>query len=304
MWVTETGGIILQYGVNEKEGSIFIDSVRDFELKHIFECGQAFRWYEEDDGSYTGVVKKSVINLKKEGQSLIIGNTNLQEFNEVWYDYFDMKRDYGEIKRELAEDDVLREAIKFGEGIRILKQDEWEILISFIISANNRISMIKKAIGNICHKWGEPIEYKGQTYYTFPEPEVLAGATVEELENCNTGFRAKYIKNTTEMIVNGKINLYNLKNLPYEEAKCELMKLPGVGPKVSDCILLFSMNQYEAFPVDVWVKRVMQYFYLAPDVSLIKIQSYARDRFKELAGFAQQYLFYYARDMKGREIVI
>jgi len=294
----------LDYNYFEKDNSVIIEGIRDFELKHIFECGQAFRWYEERDKSYTGVAKKSVINVRKEGKSLIINNTNLQEFNDLWYDYFDLGRDYGEIKKELSKDEILRDAIKFGEGMRILRQDEWEILVSFIISANNRIPMIKRTIDKICKRWGKPIVYNGDTYFTFPDPEELSSSTVEDLEECSTGFRGKYIKQTAEMIADGVIDLYSLKSTGYEKARTELMKLPGVGPKVSDCILLFSMGYSEAFPVDVWVKRVMQYFYLGSDVSLAKIGQYSRERFKNLAGFAQQYLFYYARDMKGKEIII
>ncbi|WP_054873678.1 DNA-3-methyladenine glycosylase family protein [Oxobacter pfennigii] len=288
----------------EDGGKVIIENIRDFEPKHVFDCGQCFRWYEEGDGSYTGVVQGRVINVKKDGQTLVLDNTDKKEFDGLWYDYFDMGRDYGKIKNELSEDDTLKEAIGFGEGIRILKQDEWETLISFIISANNRIPMIKRAIKEISEKWGKPVVYKGNTYHSFPSPQDLKDASVEDFESCHTGFRAKYIKKTVEMVINKEIDLYNLKNLTYAEARNELMKLPGVGPKVSDCILLFSMYYYEAFPVDVWVKRVMQHFYLAPDVSLPKIEKFGQEKFKKLAGFAQQYLFYYARDLKGKEISV
>lgn len=294
----------MEYNIYEKDNCVIVENVEDFDLKHIFDCGQSFRWYEENDSSYTGVAKEKVINIKKNSRSIIISNSDINDFTNIWYEYLDMDRDYSKVKEKLAEDEVLKEAIKFGEGIRILKQDPWEILISFIISANNRIPMIKRAIRSISEKWGKPVQYNGETYYTFPGPEELSYATVEELEKCSTGFRAKYIKKTTEMILRKDIELYNLKNYSYEEAKSELMKLPGVGPKVSDCILLFSMGQYKAFPVDVWVKRIMQYLYLAPDVSLMKIEKYAHERFGELGGFAQQYLFYYAREFKGKDIII
>lgn len=293
----------MKYEIYEMNGNVILKGARDFELKHIFDCGQSFRWYKEEDGSYTGTALKRVLNVKKDGDILVFNNTNYDEFMNIWYTYFDLNRDYGKIKDELSIDPVLRDAVEFGSGIRILRQDEWEILISFIISANNRIPMIKKAIGMISKMWGKPMEYNGKTFYTFPNPEELSRASVDELESCNTGFRAKYIKETAEMVRNRSIDLYGLKDIGYVKAREELMKLPGVGPKVSDCILLFSMGYYEAFPVDVWVKRVMQYFYLAPDVSLKKIEDYAQDRFREKAGFAQQYLFYYARELKGKEIV-
>lgn len=292
----------MNYEINVHGSCIVVKDVKDFDLEHIFECGQCFRWFKEDDGSYTGTALGRVLNVGRYGDDLILKNTDENEFKTLWYDYFDLARDYGEIKKNLSNDNVLREAIKFGEGIRLLRQDEWEILISFIISSNNRIPMIKKAIDLISERWGKPISYNGRIYHAFPSPEELSIASIEDLERCSTGFRAKYIKNTTELVISKYTDLYSLKNIGYAKARDELMKLPGVGPKVSDCILLFSMGYYEAFPVDVWIKRIMQYFYLAPDVSLKKIEEYAQDRFKELAGFAQEYLFYYARSFKVKEL--
>lgn len=279
-----------------------VEGAADFEPKHIFECGQCFRWSEEDDGSYTGVALHRVINVRKQDCNLVIGNTSLSDFYNTWYDYFDLGRDYGAIKKELSSDDVLSEAARFGDGIRILKQDESETLISFIISSNNRIPMIKREVGRLSEGWGDPIRYRGRTYYTFPSLEKLAQASVEEIKSCGMGFRAQYIKDTCRIILDDDIPLYRMKDMDYRKARKILMGLPGVGPKVSDCVLLFSMRHYEAFPVDVWVKRVMRHYYLAPDVSLPKIELYAQQRFGGLAGFAQQYLFYFARDLKGKEI--
>lgn len=293
----------MNYEISEQDGSVVVKGVKDFDLEHIFECGQCFRWYMEKDGSYTGTALGKVLNVGKHGNDLVFKNTDENEFRTTWYDYFDLSRDYGEIKKKLSDDSVLREAVKFGEGIRILRQDEWETLISFIISSNNRIPMIKKAIDAISERWGKPVLYNGRTYHTFPSPNELSMASIEELERCSTGFRAKYIKETTEIVVSRQIDLYGLKDTGYTKAREELMRLPGVGPKVSDCILLFSMGYHEAFPVDVWIKRIMQHFYLAPDVSLKRIEEFAQDRFKELAGFAQEYLFYYARKFKGKELV-
>lgn len=296
------GGFTLNYNLRETNGGVVIENVRDFEPRHVFECGQSFRWYSEDDGSYTGVAMDRVVNVKREGDSIIVRNTDIDEFKKIWVSYFDLDRDYNSIKMQLSSDSVLKEAIGFGEGIRILRQDEWETLVSFIISANNRIPMIKKAIKKICERWGKPLEYNGATYYTFPKADVFSRAGVDELEQCSTGFRAKYIKETATMVHNGDVELYNLKNIGYDAARRELIKFPGVGPKVADCVLLFSMGYSQAFPVDVWVKRVMQHFYLAPDVSLTKIQKFGQEKFGMLAGFAQQYLFYYARDLMGKDI--
>ncbi len=291
----------MNYKIVEKDKGIVIEGIKDFVPEHILDCGQSFRWVLEDDKSYTGVAMGRVINVNMEGNNVIFNNTDLDDFKNIWYDYFDFGRDYGKIKEKLSKDDVLKEAIKYGEGIRILNQDEWEILISFIISANNRIPMIKRAVNNISQRWGKHIFYNGKTYYSFPKPDVLANATADEIKECGTGFRAKYISETAKMVSKREVDLYGLKDIGYENARQELLKFPGVGPKVSDCILLFSMGYYKAFPVDVWVKRVMRHFYVAEDVSLKKIEEFAQDRFKDLSGFAQEYLFYYARNSMGKD---
>jgi N-glycosylase/DNA lyase len=196
----------------------------------------------------------------------------------------------------LSKDPLLEKAVEFGSGIRLLQQEPFEIVISFITSANNRIPMIKKAINAISRKWGNAIEYKGNTYYTFPDVSVLKDCTMEEIEQCGVGFRAKYIKSTIDGVLNNQIDLPYIKALNDDMCHMELQKLSGVGPKVADCIMLFSMGKYSAFPVDVWVKRAMQHFYLAPDISLKKMREFGRERFGEFSGFAQQYLFYYARE--------
>ena len=272
--------------------------IKDFDPKHIFECGQAFRWRREDDDSYTAIHGGKIINVKNDNENIIFSNTNEEDFQNIWYNYFDLQTDYGKIKAELSKDKVLEEAIKFGEGIRILNQDPYETTISFIISANNQIPRIKKSIELISENYGEFIgEYKDKKYYSFPEPEVLANTDEKELEEkCKVGYRSKYIVNTSKMIYNKEVNLDELYSIKTKDAKEILMKLPGVGPKVSDCILLFSLNKNDAFPVDVWVKRVMEHFYLKEDTKLKDISKYADEKFGDLGGFAQQYLFYYARE--------
>ncbi|RKD29048.1 DNA-3-methyladenine glycosylase family protein [Thermohalobacter berrensis] len=288
----------MDYNIIYEDNRVIVDDIKDFEPKHIFECGQCFRWNEESDGSYTGVAKKKVINVKKEDNRVIFSNTNRDDFDNIWYNYFDLDRDYGEIKEILAKDEVLNKAIKFGYGIRILKQDEWETLISFIISANNRIPMIKKAIETLSKRYGEFVgEYNGKKFYSFPTSKTLANLRVDEIKECGTGFRAKYIANAANVVAGKQMDIYRLRNMPTVDARRELIRFSGVGPKVSDCIMLFSMEKYDAFPIDVWVKRVMEYFYLKEDTKLKDIQNYAQDKFGKYAGFAQQYLFYYAREL-------
>jgi N-glycosylase/DNA lyase len=280
---------------------IVIKDVVDFDLRHIFDCGQSFRWNEQKDGSFIGVASGRVVRMSKSCNHVYIKGGAMED-RDFWSEYLDLDRNYGEIKSKLSEnDDILKEAMGHGEGIRILNQEPFEIVVSFIISANNRIPMIKKAVENISRNYGRKLEFEGKEYYSFPAPEMLVDATVDELEECGCGFRAPYIIETTKEIASGNVDLYKIKAMDTDEAHRSLKNLKGIGPKVADCILLFSMGKHDAFPVDVWVKRVMQYFYLAPDVSLKKIRDYGRDKFGSLAGFAQQYLFYYARDLKGKE---
>ncbi|MBZ9621766.1 8-oxoguanine DNA glycosylase [Clostridium sp. FP2] len=275
---------------------IIIKDVENFELDHIFECGQCFRWNKQASGNYIGVAYGKVIEVEKKNMQVKIYNINEEEFNLLWCDYFDLKRDYTVIKDEFQKDPLLKKSVDFGYGIRLLQQEPFELTMSFIISSNNRIPMIKRAIDNLSRKWGKAIEYKGETYYTFPAAADLEGASLEDIQSCGLGFRSKYVKDTVHRVYTGEVNLESIKSQEDDVCHEELKKLNGIGPKVSDCIMLFSMQKYSAFPVDVWVKRAMQFFYLAPDVSLPKIRIFARDKFENTAGFAQQYLFYYARE--------
>ena len=275
---------------------ILIKGVENFELDHIFECGQCFRWNKQTNGNYIGVAYGKVIEVEKKDAEVKIYNINEEEFNKLWCDYFDLKRNYTTIKEKFQKDPLLKKSVDFGHGIRLLQQEPFELTLSFIISANNRIPMIKRAINNLSEKWGKEIEYKGKTYYAFPKASDLEKASIEDIESCGLGFRAKYVKDTVHRVYTGEVDLDFIKSQEDDVCHEELKKLSGIGPKVSDCIMLFSMQKYSAFPVDVWVKRAMQFFYLAPDVSLPKIRAFARDKFENLAGFAQQYLFYYARE--------
>jgi N-glycosylase/DNA lyase len=282
--------------VEDFKDYVVIKNIKNFELNHVFECGQCFRWNKTETGSFIGVAFGRVIEVEKQNNDLIIYNTNKEEFNNIWLEYFDLNRDYTKIKEELSKDELLKKSVDFGKGIRILKQEHFELLISFIISSNNRIPMIKRAIATISEKWGEKIKYKDKVYYSFPTIEKLYDKTIEDFEKCSTGFRAKYIANTCENVYKNNGILEHIFSLNDDECHTELQKFTGVGPKVADCIMLFSMQKYSAFPVDVWVKRAMMHFYVAPDVSLKKIREFGRDKFGNLSGFAQQYLFYYARE--------
>ena len=296
--------------VVEQQNSIIIEDVKDFNIKQILECGQCFRWERITDTNYIIVAFRRVIEVVQEGNKVIIYNTNMKDFNEIWKSYFDLDRDYGVIKEELSKDELLRKSVDFGYGIRILNQDPFEILISFIISARNSIPSIMKTIKKISEKWGDKLEYKGNIYYAFPTPEQLKKATLDEIKETGASFRSKYIVDTIgnvnaaiEAKQKGELteelrqfDLDYIKSLPSDECHKALQNFMGVGAKVADCIMLFSMGKHSAFPVDVWIKRAMIHFYLAPDVSLNKIRVFGREKFGELSGLAQQYLFYYARE--------
>jgi N-glycosylase/DNA lyase len=289
----------MDYNIIEDRNKIIIENILDFNPKHIFECGQCFRWYVEEDESYTTIAYGKVLNVKKVDNNIILSNTNMKEFNDIWYNYFDLDKDYWAIKKELSKDPILKEAIKFGQGLRILNQEPYETLISFIISANNQIPRIKKAVKLISTDLGEYAgTWNGKEYYSFPKPDKLANLDVEYIkEKYRVGFRADRIKETSRRIKDKEFDLQCLYNLSRDEGKNLLTTLPGVGPKVSDCILLFAFDKEEAFPVDVWVKRVMEYFYLKEETSPKQIGLSGARIFGRLAGYAQQYLFYYAREL-------
>ncbi|MBE6063411.1 MAG: DNA-3-methyladenine glycosylase 2 family protein [Clostridium butyricum] len=296
------------------EDNIIIEGVKNFKLKQTFECGQCFRFYKISDINYIIVAFERVIEVKEDEDNIIIYNSNEQDVKNIWIKYFDLERDYTNIKQELAKDKLLKKSVEFGPGIRILNQDPFEILISFIVSARNSIPSIMKTINKISAKWGRKIDYNGKTYYAFPTVEQIKNASLEEIQGTGASFRSKYIIDTIGNVYKSlstaesgteeerekykKYDLEYIKSLNDDECHKALQEFKGVGAKVADCIMLFSMEKYSAFPVDVWVKRAMIYFYGAEDASLNKIRIFARNKFGKLSGFAQQYLFYYARENK------
>jgi len=284
----------------EKDNLVILEEIENFDAKAIFTCGQAFRWYEEGDGSFTTVHLGRVLNVLNEKDRVIFKGTNLKEFDEIWMDYFDLNTDYKEIRKVLSNNEILPKAMEYGEGIRILNQNHFEMLISFIISANNMIPRIKKSIEVISMRYGKFIcEDENRKYYSFPTVEELSRATVEDLrEFAKVGFRDKRIFDTVNMILNEKIDLDNFENLETDILREELLKFSGVGNKVADCIMLFSYKRGEVFPVDVWIKRVMEELFIKEETPVKKISKEADRIFGKYAGYAQQYLFYYGREEK------
>lgn len=286
-----------------KEQKYKLGNVESFELRDIFECGQCFRWNKQEDGGYTGVFKNNVLNVKKNKDEIIFEGICENEIQQTVENYFDLNRNYEKIKEQLSKiDQNMKMSIEYGNGIRILNQDLWETIISFIISANNNIPRIKGIIERLSEKYGDEIKYKGNKYYTFPTPEQLKNVTVEEYRKLGLGFRDIRLYETTKMILNKQVDIENMKNNPNTiEVREELLKLSGVGPKVADCILLFSdLKRFEVFPIDVWVRRVMNDLYIKNEdetkVNKKQIEKIANEKFGDLAGLAQQYLFYWRRE--------
>ena len=284
----------------EKDNLVILEDVENFDAKAIFTCGQAFRWYEEKNGSFTTVHLGRVLNVLNEDDKVIFKGTNLEEFNEIWIDYFDLNTNYQSIRKSLANNEILANAMEYGKGIRILNQNHFEMLISFIISANNMIPRIRKSIEVISMRYGKFIcEDENRKYYSFPTVEELSKATVEELRVfANVGFIDKRFFDTVNMIKNENIDLDSFENLETDNLREELLKFSGVGNKVADCIMLFSYKRGEVFPVDVWIKRVMEELFIKEETPVKKISKEADRIFGKYAGYAQQYLFYYGREEK------
>lgn len=280
-----------------------LNNIPSFNSKHIFECGQCFRWDEESDGSYTGIVGKNVINVKQVENRVKFSSYGVDNLEKLVINYFDLTRNYEEIKDKLSKiDEHLARSIEYGSGIRILNQDLWETIISFIISANNNIPRIKGIINRISKNYGEKIEWNGKEYYTFPTVEELSKASVEDLRALGLGFRDVRVYEITRKILEKQVDLEELhKEKDTQKVRDILLTLDGVGPKVADCILLFStLKRFDVFPIDVWVRRVMNELYIKNEdetkVSKKEIEKLAKEKYGNLEGIAQQYLFFWKRD--------
>lgn len=279
----------------QENDKVIMTEFDSFNISEILECGQCFRFQKIEENFYKIVAYSKVLYIQQFFDRVEFFPTNLKEFENIWIDYFDLNTDYLKIKEILKSDETLNKAIEFASGIRILNQEPWECLISFIISQNNRIPMIKQVIKNISQKYGTELDGE----FLFPTLEQIKNATNEDLMTCKTGFRSKYILDAIDKITSETVNLDRLFELPLDEAKENLLLIKGVGTKVADCVLLFSLKKNDVFPTDVWVKRVMEHFYFnKQDTSIKNIHSFAREKWGNLSGYAQQYLFYYARSEK------
>ena len=264
------------------ENGIVYRGVSDLDLAQTLDCGQSFRWEQEENGDFRGVAFDREVTVHLDGGDFYIFGGKAED-SALWSDYFDLDFDYGVIKNELsALSPVLKSAAEYAPGIRILRQDSWEALCSFIISQNNNIPRIKGIIKRLCEYFGDKTEDSG---YTFPSAARLSDLSVEDLAPLKSGFRAKYLIDAAQRVSSGEINLDEVLIMPIDEARQSLMKIKGVGPKVAECALLYGMHRLECFPMDVWMKRAMA----------VLLSEFTIEDLGQYAGIAQQYIFHYSR---------
>ena len=258
------------------------ENVTDLDLAQTLDCGQSFRWVEREDGGFDGVAFNRSVTVRLDGTDLYIENADESD-RELWHSYFDLGLDYGKIRGEIsAIHPILADAAKYAPGIRILRQEPYEALCTFIISQNNNIKRIKGIVQRLCEQFGDRLP---DGTYAFPDAEKMASLTADDLAPLRAGFRNRYLVDAARKVADGDVDLEKCRDCDYEEARRELMQITGVGVKVADCALLFGLHRIEAFPLDVWMKRAMATLF--PGMT--------PGDFGQYAGIAQQYIFHYSR---------
>lgn len=271
--------------IKETSDGIVIENVNNFDLSQTFDCGQCFRWNKISDNVYKGIAYGRTLHIIQDKNQILLKDVDTQEFHSIWENYFDLETDYHKIWGELSNvSPILSQAYEYCSGIRILKQEPWETLCSFIISQNNNIPRIKKIISKMCELFGDKLS-DSEDCFSFPSAERLANLNEEDLFPIKCGFRAKYILDAANKVSNGEINLNSIKDMSLGKAQETLIKIKGVGPKIAQCTLLYGFHKLEVFPIDVWIKRIMETYFTGKSFSI----------FGKYAGIAQQYLYHYSR---------
>lgn len=295
--------IIMIYELHDN--NIIMTDIPDFNLAQTLECGQCFHFVRLDRdvgdkfSDYTLAAFDRVIRVSQDGDTFTFYNTDVEDFEKIWIPYFDLEKDYGEIKTIIAsKNPELADIITENSGIRLLNQDFFETLLSFIISQNNRIPQIKKVVADISAQWGGPgIDIGGRCMHAFPTPKALEKVCEGDFRELKTGFRASYLCDAVSNFLSGALDEEQLRKTSLSECEKQLCEIKGVGPKVANCIMLFSLGRREAFPIDVWMKRVLEQVYFdGVEKTKTQLATFAAERFGEYGGFAQQYLFAYARE--------
>lgn len=280
--------------IKEQNGNTIIYDIRDFKLSQTLECGQCFHFSGINEEEYYISALNRLLHIKQEDNVLIFYDVSMAEVNSVWIKYFDLDRDYSAIKNRLMSmDDKLNPAINSMWGVRILNQDFFETLISFIISQNQQIPRIKQIVANISEACGTKLS---DSMYAFPDAKSILAIGEEGVRACKAGFRSAYIIDACEKFEQGLLNEEELRGMSYDDCIATLKQIKGVGDKVANCVALFSLGHRSAFPVDVWIKRIMESIYFEEETHVSVIQDFANKHFGEYGGYAQQYLFYYARE--------
>lgn len=260
-----------------------------FSLTDTLDCGQAFRWTAQPDNSFTGIACGKFLHVAQHGDTVIFYDTTPSDFDEIWRPYFDLDTDYDAIRKALSFQPTIRTAMEHAGGIRILRQEPWETLCSFIISQNNNIPRIKGILSRLCEHFGEEL---ASGVYDFPTAQTLAACTVDDLSPLRAGFRAKYLIDAAQKVSSGEVNFTRIQNASLQDGEAELTQIFGVGTKVAQCVLLFGFHKLDAFPVDVWVKRILAHYFP---------RGFPK-RAKRYGGVAQQYLFHYERMLEKNRL--
>ncbi len=261
---------------------IHIKDVSNFDLAQTLDCGQAFRWSQDKNGVWSGIAFGKYIELHEKDSDIIITGSDKEDFENLWKNYFDLDRNYAQIIKEVSINNTVRKAAEYSRGIRLLNQEPWEALCSFIISQNNNIPRIKGIVERLCENFGKRIDGG----YTFPSAEVIANLTLDDLAVIRSGFRAKYILDAAHKVTSGEINLEELKCTDYDTARNILTTVKGVGPKVADCVLLYGLGHKNAFPRDVWINRALDQLFDGNIPDCVGLYG----------GIVQQYIFHYIRN--------
>ena len=268
---------------------------KPFKLDATVTCGQIFRFYKQENDSYDIIIKDRVINVKMDGDYLLVSSNNEDDLENVVIKYFDLENDYDKVDDFLISKDFkLTNAVMFSKGLTMIKQDPFETVVEYIISANNSVPQIASALNNIAKMYGKKVEFNNKKYYLFPQYKDLKDVSVDDYRKCKVGFRDKYLYEMVQKLNNNLLNLDMFYNLNTNDALNKLMENAGIGPKVASCILLFAYQKYDVFPIDTWVKKVMKNDYGIEGEK--NIRAFAAKTYGKYSGIAIQYLFNYGRN--------
>ncbi len=270
----------------------------NFDLKSTITCGQIFRYTKTDYG-FIVILKDRVISLREDKDYIIVNSSNENNLKEIIFDYFDLNRDYDKIGKEIIKkDSKIKDAINFSKGLRMIHQDPFETLISYIISQNNRVPSIANSLNLISKNYGTKVIFENNEYYLFPSIEKMVTLTVNDFRNCKVGFRDKYIYEAMQKIANKELNLESIKDMSSSDSLKYLMKFKGIGMKVASCILLFAYQKFDVYPIDTWVKKFMKDCYNIEDEK--SIREFTLNTYREYSGLAIQYMFNYKRNSNDK----